>query len=303
MGVLDWVQLGLSAANAAASMRTAQQIEEMRLAGAAQASVVQLLTEYRNFVFENRQRLRQIAAVADSDPLPALALTLVIEKRFESAGLSSSIFTEFRDKEFVEETQAELSQALASLKRRLGADENAQAEEAAQAMFDMSLLNAAIQESELREALSITEGEWAATTSQKNKRILFSLAALILAGLICPIGPVAPPLSMMAASLFPTLEMGFVAGMIVLLGFGVVAIVGFVAAAVLFLTRVSGRRHELERQRKDLQRQFVPADVLQRIIATFGNHNSQHYRALRESREKQIQMTLSSLSDNPLLSP
>lgn len=297
MGVLDWINFGLGVANAANSISNARKLEQMQQQGAAQAILESIITELRNIVFDSRERLRALEPHIATDPMPVYALALTVGHRFQALEISPRIFPEFKDKEFVQATLAQLDQLYQATKSKLSAEQIAQAEKCASALTQMPLLEKAIETQIAQEELQKAQAEW---NSLSNRRSSFRLGGCLSLLAIVPICSVGFLCSLSAIG-NPNNNPNIL-GSLMMISFLILAFGCFVGGMVLFANSSSNRYSELEKQREDLKKKVADNETQQTIVNVFGRANSDGYKEMLNRHRELIQATLSSMADNPLLS-
>ena len=281
MGVLDWINFGLGMASATASVSNARRLEQMQREGAEAAVIQALLSALRDLVFDSRAKLKVIEPLMESDPLPVFAMARTVEWRLTALGIEPSLFPEFRDKEYVQETLDQLAQIEKGTYGRMTPEQRQQAEDCALALYEMPLLDKAVASETAREAFKATDSEWSSLTTRKT---LFTLGGVVALVAACPMCALAGLDSSLAA-------VGSVLGLL-LAGGGVV---------LFFVGRSSSRLKELDQRRASLKAEYADADTQKHIVERLGKQNKQDYVTLRDQRQALIQSTFSSLADDRLL--
>lgn len=286
MGVLDWINFGLGMASATASVSNARRLEQMQREGAEAAVIQALLSALRDLVFDSRAKLKIIEPLMESDPLPVFAMARTVEWRLTTLGIEPSLFPEFRDKEYVQETLDQLGRIEKGTYGRMTPEQRQQAEDCALALHEMPLLDKAVTSETAREEFKATDSEWSSLTTRKTLFTLGGIVALVAACPACAVGlEVGGDMSIGLAAVGPVLGL-------VLAGGGVV---------IFFVGRSPARLKELDQRRASLKAEYADADTQKHIIERFGKQNKQGYLDLRNQRQALIQTTFSSLADDRLL--
>lgn len=320
MSWLDWLNLGLNVVDTAISLNNSKKISQLQAQGASEAIVQAVLNELRQLIFDSREKLKAIEPHAQDHPLAAFTLASLIGWRFESIGLTPRMFPEFRDKEFVSETLAQVNRLLTTTQSRLSPDELARGKETTQSMIEMSLLRKAVSHQEIVEKMNTAEQEKRQLRAEHNKapirvnkkmrewgNLSLGIGVIICMGSFC--------LSQIANSVFSVAGNSsqglsavteLMAVITVCLGpFLGVAAVG--AGALMLInsaqktSKPSTRIDELTRYQESLRPNLANEETRKEIVAAFGLRSAADYKQLLDYRQALVQHTLGGLGEHRFL--
>jgi len=292
--LINLISLGIDATQSYQIYKASEQlghIEEEAMTAAAHQALLEVL---RNFVFQSSQDLQALTGHLEELPQPVYVATQTLQWRFRDIGISAEIFPEFTDKEYVLQVQKELDGITQDARSKLSGPQINQAEKCINAITQMPLLEQAIEAQSAREQLQATETEWRERASRKGKYTLAGLGAwAIIAFLIVPCS-----CSMMGSSSgTASSDLAVIFWLALSLLFLITIPAGFIGGIILWVKGSTPRYKELKKLRQEWAEQVPDRATWEKIVATFGKHSSDEYRAVRASRENTIQQVLGQVQE------
>jgi hypothetical protein len=318
MGFLDWVSFGLGVVNVASNVSSAMKLEDLRRQGADSALIQSILVEIRNLVFDSREKIKSLEPHVADHPLPVYTLARSVDWRLRLLGISPKMFTEFRDKEYCQETLNQLDALLQNAKSGLSPQQVQDGEDCIQALAEMTLLEKAVaSQTALEQAQALdkegrqlySEYSQAPQLIDSNKRqqglkflaigisgcfftnvlssIPFIIAGVIPSGASETISAILGAGILIGSLCSTVLSLIFV----VLIGIGVINLLTSSKKSA----QLDPKYYELNRQREHLKTTIADSDTQKSIINTFGQRTSQEYRQLLEDRQAVVKSVLGGL--------
>lgn len=118
----------LDLASLGAELSMANQLEEMQRQGAAAAMIQAVVAEIRNRIFKYNEMAKDILAAEKTRPREAAGAMRLLELRLKNSGLSSEMFFELPDKEYMSNTVRLIQESGRRLTEALSESEQAEVE-------------------------------------------------------------------------------------------------------------------------------------------------------------------------------
>lgn len=280
---LDLINVGLNAAHSHQIRKAQEQLQQMEVAAVEAAARQQVLEILRNFVFEMAQDIKALEENLQTAPQQVYVVAHALGWRFQNMGITPEIFPEFRDKEYVQQTQTKIQHAIEESRKMLTPDQHDQADRAVKFIEESDLLQETIEAVSAKENLEATEPEWEQLSKKakgtKSKKT-FGCLGLLATFSIIPIILVGIVTIMSDASRF----LGSISGIVAMLVW-TAALAGSIA---LLAQSKPNRYEELQETREDWRSKLLPSERWQRVVSLWGEQSSQGYRDIQESRNTYI---------------
>ena len=264
----DWIDRMAEAAAYAQLRNTQRHLAELKAMAEQEAARKALIEAMRNFVFEIGSRVKIAEEHLDLFPQQVYVVARALDWRLNNSGIEAEMFPEIGDKEYFFQTRRKLKKLLQTARSKMSEDQGRIAEQAAQYLVEMPLLQRAVEAKEAEHALERTSQEWNAL-KRKHNLLVLGVAGIALD--VCVICPIAGTMSDSSAAL-GTIGMLFALGV---LG----------GAVYLILQGRDPRYKEAEEERQRLQKQLLSEEERAELQATFGDLSLSRLRKMLEDRE------------------
>jgi len=278
-GWLDLIGIGIDVAQSHQIYKAREELQQLQ-AGAEEAALHKAVLEMmRNFVFEIAQDIKALEDKMQTAPQQVYVVARALEWRLQDSGISPDIFSEFNDKEYVQQTFTKIRTAVQQSKALLSQEQLTQAETAVGYIAESGLLNQAIETKSAFEELQSTEPEWNRLSKQAGKAS--SMKTLGCLGLFLTFS-VVPVSILIVVSLIYSINdtLGAISR---LLGIGawLVCLVG----SVILMAKIKPIPYQqMKVKRESLQSKIMKQDDWKKAISLWGNLSSQGYRDIQTTR-------------------
>jgi hypothetical protein len=272
MSKWDWLHAGLEIATYIEAQNAKQSLAEMKTTAQLESARRMLIEAMKNFVFDVSRDIQLAEEQIEYYPQQVYVVSELLNHRLTKSGLSSEIFPDFQDKEYVLKTQKKISQVIAQSKSKLAEEEVQNSDLAVKYIKELPFLKQAISVQSTKESLSKLDKSLtdlkAELSKERTEKISKKAPVLVLI--------------LVLSCLAMTLEID------ALLGFG---IIGIVVASVLGLgmlnndsplnKKVEGLNTD---RKKIIEKQDIPEKDWQTITSKFRNANSTKLKEIYEER-------------------
>jgi hypothetical protein len=277
---LDLVNAGLNVAHSHQIRQAQEQLQAMEADAAEAALRAHILEIMRNYVFEISQDIRALDEHLQTAPQQVYVIAHALRWRIQELGITPEIFPEFADKEYVQQTQTKIKDAIQQSQSLMPPEQRAQADKAVKFVEQSALLQKAIDAMSAKEKLADTEQEWAAL-SQKAKRAKNNktLGCLALVGTFLIVPAISDVISALMASISE-----FLGGLTMLISL-VVWVGGMIGSIVLLAKQSKPEGYEqLKETRETWKSELLPNETWERVVSLWGKRTSQGYQEIQRSR-------------------
>ena len=317
MGWLDMLSVGLDVVTYSQVHKTRQQMKNLQ--ASQQAAILQdeYLKVLRNLVFANNQSALAIREHLDTTPQKVFVGARLLAWRYQSLGISADMFPEFADKDYVADTERNISGLIRSSQEKLSPEQILDGEACIEAILEMPQLNEAIENEtqnksiraaqaradEVEKELAATDEDWKPLSSEKSKRMLIGLALAILGpGCVCFSGLIfSGILSSAAGSLSQNPSIGnavnSLGGLInlVMLALAGAATIGGLVYAIRAPSEDYG---DLARKRAEIKSRIPKVAPLLQLPSNYIGKNLDELTSLRNAKQDFVQTILGDTDDD-----
>jgi hypothetical protein len=220
----------------------------------------------------------------------------VLQSNFDELGITPAIFTEFRDKEYVQRIQNRMGSIIAKSRRDLTERQIVEAEECWIAIAQMPFLDQAIEAVSAKEFLVATQDEWEELGRKVKLRTRYQVLAIVGLVVLAMILP-----SVFTVSAMITGAIGDDWLTLLLQGSASIALLAGIALFIFFLVKASKvvppRYEELQGQRHEQQTKLMSQEEWNEIVRIVGARTNDSYRKLRAKRLEFIRSVIGQTSD------
>ena len=272
MSKWDWLHAGLEVATFIEVQNAKQNLSDMKVTAQLESARRMLIEAMRNFVFDVSRDIQLAEEQIEHYPKQVYIVSELLNDRLSKSGLSSEIFPEFQDKEYVLKTERKISQVISESKSKLSQEEIQDSDQAIKYIKELPLLKQAISVQSTKDSLVRLEKSLDDLKEEQSKERSqkISAKAPILAIIVVP--------SCIA----------MLSGVDALLGFGLVGILIGIVLGLAILSNESPTSKKIEALNADrkniLERQGIPEKDWQTITAKFRNANSTKLKEIYEER-------------------
>jgi lipopolysaccharide biosynthesis glycosyltransferase len=280
---LDLINVGLNAAHSHQIRKAQEQLQQMEADAVEAALRQQVLEIMRNFVFEIAQDIKALEEHLETAPQQVYIVAHALRWRLQDMGITPDLFPEFRDKEYVQQTQTKIRYAIQESKTMLTADQRKEADKAVKFIEDSNLLQDAIEATSAKEDLEATEPEWERLSKKakgtKSKKT-FGCLGLLATFSIVPVILVGIVTIMSDASRF----LGNISGIVAMLVW-----TAALAGSIALLAQSKPNRYEkLQETREAWRSKLLPREKWEKVVSRWGEKTSQGYRDIQESHNDYV---------------
>lgn len=278
-GWLDLIGIGIDVAQSHQIYKAREQLAQIQTGAQEEAMRKLVLEVMRNFVFEIAQDIKALEEKMQVAPQQVYVVARALEWRLQDSGISPEIFSEFSDKEYVQQTFTKIRTAVQQSRTLLAQEQLTQAETAIGYIVESGLLNQAIEAKSALEELKSTETEWNILSKQAgNASGMKTLGCL---GLFLTFSLV-PMFIMMFVVILAAYNdiLGNISGLL-----GLVAwFVCLIGSIVLVAKSKPAHYQQMKAERESLQSKLMKSEEWNKVIALWGDLSSQGYRDIQDTR-------------------
>jgi hypothetical protein len=276
---LDLINVGLNAAQSAQIHQAQEQLQRMEAEAAEAALREQVLEVMRNYIFEIAQDIKALEEQLQQAPQQVYVVAHALRWRLENLGVTPEIFSEFADKEYVQQTQTKIRSAIQQSQTMMTAEQHTQADQAVRFIKQSDLLQDAIEAESAKENLQASEPEWEALKKKLNSTQ--GKKALGCLGLVMVFSVIPAVLAGIAISLASVNELlGTISGLV-----GFVVWIGCLVGSIVLMAKSKPNRYEeLKETRAEWENQLMPQERWDQVVALWGERSSQGYQEVQDSR-------------------
>lgn len=278
-GWLDLIGIGIDVAQSHQIYKAREELKQIQ-AGAQEEAMRELVLEVmRNFVFEIAQDIKALEDRMQMAPQQVYVVARALEWRLQDSEISPEIFSEFSDKEYVQQTFTKIRLAVQQSHGRLSQKQLAQAEIAISYVTEAGLLNQAIEAKSALEELQATESEWNMLSKQAGSTS--GMKVLGCLGLLATFSFIPMFLGIFATWLASINDMlSSISG---LFGIGV-WLICLVGSIILMAKSKPARHQQMKAERESLQSKLMKREEWAKVTALWGDISSQGYRNIQAAR-------------------
>jgi|GEM_PF-3509955 len=297
VSLLDVIGVGIEVAQFSAIQKTRRELSSMQASTAEAEMRAQLIDILRNIVFEYSEDLTALESNVELHPQPTFVTATALKWQYDDIGLSPVIFSEFADKQYVQQVLKRTDSLILRSRQMLDTHQLQQAQAALDASKDLPILEKVIVATNALEELQSTEARWtemdAKATQVKSKKTAgcVFMAMYLVFGFPLLMGLAAVSVGI-AGSINETLGniVGFMAFIVAIL----LGIVGFVVLLkkVTFPGSVPPEHAAMKKRREELRSKLMPVEEWNQAVARFGEHSSEEYRRTKVEKEAALHAIL-----------
>lgn len=301
MDLFKVLNIGLNTAQAVQLTRMRGQMAEMGEAQMLAQYEQEVLSALKNLIFATSKSARALQPHLNATPQPVYVGGRLLQWRLQEMGVTPEIFEDFKDKEYVLETEQAIGQVISDSSGRLSPSELKQAEACVNAIVELPELEAALETARaqslsrrLKARFETFADEWRVLHKAKNRYRLLSLGlmgggAFLLVFLVFPLS-----LATLAVPEFGTFLCCGSSGLLAVGG------IGF--GGYFWQTKQASERYkELERERQALLTQQPKKEILERKSEKFGGYSLAELELKMEKRQALISQVMGQMEDDEAL--
>ena len=278
MSKWDWIHAGLEAATYVQARKAQQNLAEMKTASEIESARRMLLEAMKSFVFDISRDIQLAEEQISSTPQQVYIISKLIDSRFLKSGVTSDIFPDFQDKEYVFKTQKKVAEVVKKSKTLLTEEQIEQSDLVVQYIPQMSLIQKAISSKVAQEFLQESDKRWEElkkNTQTINPTLIPSLIWIIIIWMILSV---------------------IIGGMGIQSGFGyLIVATGVVVALVgmIYKNKKSPSNAEkalfseyelLKNKREESQKQLLSQKDWAKVVSTIGDLTSEQFKKIYKKR-------------------
>lgn len=270
-GWLDLIGIGIDVAQSHQIYKAREELAQIQ-AGAQEEAMRKLVLELmRNFVFEIAQDIKALEDRMQVAPQQVFVVARALEWRLQDSGISPEIFSEFSDKEYVQQTFTKIRTAVQQSRTLLSQEQLTQAETAISYIVESGLLNQAIEAKSALEELQATELEWNELSKEagkaSNSKTLGCIALFI------------------ALVSIPGCLVASLSGDDNTVALTIIVIIGCVIGGIVLRGKEKPVAYETAKvTREKLQGKLLPQEIWGKVVNLWGDLPSQGYRDIQTAR-------------------